>query len=224
VRDLLEPDETLAAASVWADEQRRAIPGSAAWHYVNVPITEPRYDARFCPAGGCVVSKIHELRAVLANDAAPRDERRQALRLLVHLVEDLHQPLHVGERGDRGGNNLQVQFFGRGTNLHRLWDQDIVEHHATDESTWVAELDALAKTDAARAWAGGTVESWADESLALARRAYTVPGSVKTLEPGDKLGQSYFDEALPLARRRLAQAAVRLSSMLNEIFQTGQTR
>jgi hypothetical protein len=240
VRDLLEPDETLAQASLWADEHRRSIPGSAPWHYVNVPITEPRYDARFCPDTGCVVSKIHELRAALANEAAPRDERRQALRLLVHLVEDLHQPLHVGDRSDRGGNDLQVQFFDRGTNLHRLWDEDIVERHATDESTWVAELDALAKSDAARAWSKGTVESWADESLALARQAYAVPPaggpqaapsntsaggpSVATLQPGAKIGQDYFDRALPVVRRRLAQAAVRLASMLNEIFQTGQTR
>src|SRR5579859_4106798 len=61
VRDLLDPDETLAQASLWADEQRRSIPGSAAWHYVNVPLTEPRYDAKFCPEAGCVVSKIAEL-------------------------------------------------------------------------------------------------------------------------------------------------------------------
>jgi nuclease S1 len=224
VRELLDPDETLAAASLWADEHRRDVPGSGAWHYVNVPLDEVHYDPRFCPATGCVVSKIHELRTMLTNDAAPRDERRQALRLLVHLVEDLHQPLHVGNRNDRGGNDLQVQFFGRGTNLHRLWDDDIVERHSTEESTWVAELDALAKTDAARAWTKGTVESWADESLALARRAYASPGSAEPLRPGAKLGQDYFDDALPAVRRRLAQAAVRLASMLNEIFQTGQTR
>jgi hypothetical protein len=224
VRDLLEPDETLAAASLWADEHRRALPQSAPWHYVNVPLTEPRYDARYCPASGCVVSKIHELRATLADGAAPRDERRQALRLLVHFVEDLHQPLHVGDRGDRGGNDSQVQFFGRGTNLHRLWDEDLALRHSADEATWVAELDALAKSDAARAWSKGTVETWADESLALARQAYAAPGCGPPLQPGAVLGQEYFESALVVVRLRLAQAAVRLSSMLNEIFQISQTR
>jgi hypothetical protein len=224
VRDLLDPDETLAQASLWADEQRRLIPGSAAWHYVNVPLTEPRYDARFCPPAGCVISKIAELRLTLASDAATRDDKRQALRLLVHLVEDLHQPLHVGDRSDRGGNDLQVQFFGRGTNLHRVWDQDLVERFSTDESAWTAEIERLAKTDAARGWPKGTVETWADESLAAAREAYREPVSGAPIEPGAKLDQAYFDAELPVVKRRLAQAAVRLSSMLNEIFQTRQTR
>jgi hypothetical protein len=224
VRDLLDPDETLAQASLWADEQRRSIPGSAAWHYVNVPIGEPRYDGKFCPENGCVVSKIGELRLTLMNDAASRDDKRQALRLLVHLVEDLHQPLHVGDRSDRGGNDLQVQFFGRGTNLHRVWDQDLLERFATDESAWTAELERLAKSEAARSWSKGTIESWADESLAAARQAYREPISQASIEPGAKLDQAYVDAALPVVKRRLAQAAVRLASMLNEIFQTRQTR
>src|SRR5262245_5300555 len=79
IRDLLDPGETLAAASLWADEHRRDVAGSGAWHYVNVPITELHYDPRFCAPTGCVVSKIAELRATLANEARPREERRQAL-------------------------------------------------------------------------------------------------------------------------------------------------
>lgn len=222
IRDLLDPGETLADASLWADAHRNEVPGSGAWHFVNVPIVELRYDARFCAPNGCVVSKIGEMKDALANDAAPRDARKLALRMLVHLVEDLHQPLHVGDRGDRGGNDLQVRFFERGSNLHRVWDEDIIEHHSTDEARWVAELDALAKTDAARKWTSGTVESWADESLAAARQAYAIPGSVATLEPGARLRNDYFDTALPVVEQRLAQAAVRLSSMLNEIFQAGR--
>ena len=136
IHELLDTGETLADASLWADQYRRAVPGSGAWHYVNVPLSEVHYDARFCPPTGCIVSKIRELRATLASDAAPREERQRALRLLVHFVEDLHQPLHVGDLGDRGGNDLQVQFFGRGTNLHRLWDEEIIERHGTSESAW----------------------------------------------------------------------------------------
>jgi hypothetical protein len=220
IRDLLDPGETLADASLWADEHRQAVFGSGAWHYVNVPIVELHYDARFCAPNGCVVSKIGELKESVGNAAAPREARQQALRLLIHLVEDLHQPVHVGDRGDRGGNDLQLRFENHGTNLHRLWDEEIVERHSTDESTWVAELDAIAKTTAARGWSAGTVESWADESLAAARRAYTVPGSAATLQPGAKIGDDYVEMALPIVERRLAQAAVRLSTMLNEIFQT----
>jgi hypothetical protein len=94
VRDLLEPGESLADASTWADEHSREIRGSAAWHYVNVPISAAHYDPADCARSGCVVSKIAEFRAVLADRRAPRARRRQALRFFVHLVQDLHQPIH----------------------------------------------------------------------------------------------------------------------------------
>jgi hypothetical protein len=218
VRDLLEPDETLARASLWADDHRQDHPGSAAWHYVNVPIGEPRYDSRFCPSSGCIVSKIHELRVVLGNAALPRSERQLALRLLVHFIEDVHQPLHVGDRGDRGGNDLQVRFFGSGTNLHRLWDEGIVLRHDSEEASWIARIDAAANFELSRQWSKCDVATWADESLAAARQAYVMPGSGSALEPGAKLGQEYFEFALPIVERRLAQAAVRLAATLNQVF------
>jgi hypothetical protein len=219
IRDLLEPGETLADASLWADEHRRDVPGSGAWHYVNVPITEAHYDARFCASTGCVVSKIEEMRSTLRDASSTRADKQQALRFLVHFVEDLHQPLHVGDRGDRGGNDLQLQFFGKGTNLHRLWDEAIIEHHSTNEVKWIDEIDALATPDQVQKWSVGGVEAWANESLNTARQvAYCIPGTHSMLKSGTALGQEYFEVALPVVRRRLAQAASRLTTMLNEIF------
>src|SRR4029434_2970194 len=93
IRDLLEPGETLADASLWADEHRRDVAGSGAWHYVNVPITESQYDARFVSSTGAVVSTIEEMRSTLSSANSSRAEKQQALRFLVHFVEDLHQPL-----------------------------------------------------------------------------------------------------------------------------------
>ncbi len=220
VRDLLEPDETLAQASLWADDHRQDLRANAAWHYVNVPITEPHYDSRFCSSAGCVVSKVGELRIVLGNAALSRSERQLALRLLVHFVEDLHQPVHVGDRGDRGGNDLQVRFFGSGTNLHRLWDEGILLRQNSDESAWIAQIDALATSEQSRQWTQCDVATWADESLEAARQAYSIPGSGLALEPGSKLGQEYFEFALPIVRRRLAQAAARLATTLNQLFAT----
>src|SRR5262249_12298318 len=132
---------------------------------------------------------------------------------------DLHQPVHVGDRGDRGGNDLQVQFFGEGSNLHRVWDSGLVERAFADESALLRDLTALAD-DEARGWARGTVEEWATESLAAARRAYLEPGSQRTLRPGSKLGDAYQDSNLPVARRRLAQSGVRLAEVLNDVFAT----
>ena len=128
IRELLEPGESLADASTWADEHSREIPGSTAWHYVNVPIWASRYDARDCRRQGCVISKIAEFRAILLDRKAPRTRRRTALRYLVHLVQDVHQPMHVADRNDRGGNTLQLR-YGRydNTNLHQVWDSGLLE-------------------------------------------------------------------------------------------------
>lgn len=216
VKELLDDGEDLASASFWADENKRRIRGSAPWHYVNVPLDQPRYDARFCPAEGCVVSKITEFRAVLKDKSKPRAERQQALRFLVHLVGDLHQPLHVGDNGDRGGNSTQVQFFKRGSNMHAVWDTLLIENAGKDEVIWLAELVELDSDENRAAWSQGTVEDWATESLKAARQAYTVPGTDKRVKSGEKLDGSYVEVANPIVRDRLAQGGVRLATVINE--------
>jgi hypothetical protein len=132
VRSLLEPGETLADASTWADEQR-VVPKSGPWHFVNVPLSESRYDPKFCSPQGCVVSKVEDFERVLSDPRASRAKKQQALRFLVHFLQDLHQPLHVGDTGSRGGNLVQVRFFNLGTNLHRAWDSQIIEWHSTNK-------------------------------------------------------------------------------------------
>src|SRR5262249_4648172 len=143
VEALLDPGETLADASTWADEQKGHVRGSAPWHYVDVPLDEPRYDAQFSgpdPSKGCIVDKIREFTAILGDPARPVEERRVALRFVVHLVGDLHQPLHVGDNGDGGGSDTQVRFFTRGSNVHRVWDSGIIERAGRDEDRWFAGL------------------------------------------------------------------------------------
>jgi hypothetical protein len=110
IRDLLEPGESLADASTWADEHSREISGSMFWHFVNLPIWASHYDARDCRRGGCVVSKIADFKATLLDRNAPVARRRTALRFLVHLVQDVHQPMHVADRNDRGGNAVQLRY------------------------------------------------------------------------------------------------------------------
>jgi len=119
---LLDEGESIADASTWADENRRRLPKTAPWHYVDVPLDEPRYDARFAGPDakhGCVVEKITELRTVLRDPTKTIEDRRFALRFLAHCIEDLHQPCHVGDNHDRGGNDTQIHFFDRGSNMHR---------------------------------------------------------------------------------------------------------
>jgi hypothetical protein len=221
VRDLLESGESLGDVSTWADEVRRDMPESGPWHYVNVPITESRYRASFCSGDtGCVVSKIADFRAVLADPKAPREQKQKALKFLVHFVQDMHQPVHVGENHDRGGNDLQVQFFGQGSNLHRVWDSGLLDHAFEDEAALFSEVTRLASEDAASTWEAGTVEDWANESFLAAQAAYKLPATGGPLKTGAKLGQAYQDTHLPVATRRVAQSGVRLAAMLNAVFRS----
>jgi nuclease S1 len=220
IRDLLEPGESLADASTWADENSREIPGSAAWHFVNVHVSSPHYSPRDCRPQGCVVSKIAEFRTILADQNAPRSRRRMALRFFVHLVQDLHQPMHVADRNDRGGNNLQLR-YGRydNTNLHQVWDSGLLSKRYRREADLVRELEWVANQPQSRDWVKGRIEDWVDESLEVGRRAYlAVPGTKGMLRTGDAISRDYEDENVPVAVERLARSGVRLASMLNEIL------
>ena len=216
VKALLEPGETLAEASTWADEVRREMPESGPWHYINVPITEARFSDKFCPEGGCVVRKLVEFRKVLADRNAPRADRRKALRFVAHFVEDMHQPVHVGDKSDRGGNDTQVRFFDDGSNVHRVWDSDLLRHAYPDEEAVLKAIKEAAAEPEAETWASGSVDDWADESFQAAKKAYEDPKTGRTLRPGSKLGDEYQAANLPVARKRLAQSAVRLARVLNE--------
>ena len=130
VTALLEPGETLADASLWADQDRGRLPRTAPWHYVDVPLDEPKYAPKFSgdvPNMGCVVDKINEFRLVIKDKTKTVEERRFALRFLIHCVEDTHQPCHVGANKDKAGNKTQVRSSDRGTNMHALWDSGMIQ-------------------------------------------------------------------------------------------------
>ena len=225
IRDLLEPGESLADASTWADEHNRDIPGIALWHFVNVPIWAPHYDPRDCRPQGCVVSKIADFKATLLDRNVPAARRQMALRFLVHLVQDVHQPMHVADRNDRGGNSLQLR-FGRydNTNLHQVWDSGLLSRAFRNEDVLLRHLEVLCKRPESRDWLKGRTEDWADESLLIGRRAYRIPGSDATLRSGDSIGLEYEIENVPRAADRLARSGVRLAALLDDVFKEGDAR
>ncbi|HTY63734.1 MAG TPA: S1/P1 nuclease [Acidobacteriota bacterium] len=217
VRAILGPGISLADASTWADEQRE-VEESYRWHFVNIPISAERYDPRYCSPKGCVVSKIEEFMRALRNPKAERQQKEQALRFLVHLIADLHQPLHVGDNNDQGGNRLQVRFFGEGSNLHHVWDSLVIDRHTKNENVWLWDFDFVANPRLAAEWSKGTPEDWATESLQVAKEAYQLPGENKRIRSGARLGNEYYRFALPVIRTQLAKAGIRTAFVLNSIF------
>jgi nuclease S1 len=217
VHDLLGPSVSLADVSTWADEQRD-IPGSSPWHYVNVPITDSRYDPKYCQPGGCVVNKVEDFKRVFQDPKSGRTEKQEALKFLVHFIEDLHQPLHVGDTGSRGGNQIQVRFYDAGSNLHRVWDSQIIERYTTDERELLGDLKGITTPASAAEWLKGTPEDWATESLRAAKEAYCLPGTQNAIQSVATLGDDYGSVALTIIQRQLAKAGSRVACTLNEVF------
>jgi len=201
----LQPGETLASISTWADEHRN--PTTASWHYINFPKNTCTYDAaRDCPDGNCVVEAINRQLAVLASDA-PDEKRLAALKYVVHLVADVHQPLHAGYGEDRGGNTYQLQAFMRGSNLHALWDTGLIKNLDMTNEALVAKIGPVSSlTNVMQLSAAGIAE----ESCKIVG----TPG----FYPERKVGADYVERFTQVMEQRLVVAANRLAAMLNRVF------
>ena len=208
--------DTLAEAATWADTFAREQDGYA-WlaplHFVDVPPDARRVEAgRGC---GCVTGAILAFSDALGDPDRPREERIDALRLVAHLVGDVHQPLHVSHPDGSGGATVRVLLGGERTQLHRAWDSGFLRLHlARAGLRWRPYAIALERAIPAATrhdWAAGRDPlAWADESLALARRhAFGV-------RSGTALGPDAVSVAIPVIERRLQQAGVRLAALLDE--------
>jgi hypothetical protein len=204
---------SLAEASTWMDDVRSE--PRYDWleplHYVNLDPRRGRFQG--CPPRGCIVDALRDARTKVGNHALPRAERREALRILIHLVGDLHQPLHVSHRADRGGNDVGVDWFGQRSNLHWVWDTGLLR----DRGRWQQLADRLEGSlrDArlareAASWRRGDVVDWTHESYRL-----TLEVVYPSAAAGSKLGRSYVERYAPVAERQLLVAGVRLAAVLD---------
>jgi nuclease S1 len=220
IKELLHAGDTLADVSDWADKEGHdAVAGSAPWHYINVPISDAKFDPHLIRNDNNVVAKIKEYRKILADKSKPKMERQLALLFLVHFVSDIHQPMHVGDNKDHGGNDTQVQFFGVGTNLHRLWDSDLIHRVGGNDRAWTDRIERLITPETIKEWSKGSVEDWAEESLQAAKLAYrALDDSPKVIPKGVALGVPYLRRAEPILLEQMARASVRLANELNEAF------
>lgn len=238
IRDLMRsetlvgtPDCPLASiedASVWPDCIRRdrwRWGYTAAWHYRTAPICEA-YDARRnCPGGACVTGQIDRAHRVLADESLPDHVRLEALAFMVHFAGDVHMPLHSGDRDDRGGNDRRADYgIKPGLNLHRIWDGPLAERAISDPADPVVRrYSAAERADLG----GGTPADWGRESWRISR-SFIYPTAFDTddvcgrdLPVETKLSQQDIVRALPIARRRVQQAGIRIADLLESAFAPG---
>jgi hypothetical protein len=218
VESLLATDRTgltanrgIAAESTWADRYRALHRDTADWHYTNIEIDNSR------PEHGQLLAKIDQFRAELADPAASPGEHLMALQFLLHLVGDLHQPLHAADNHDHGGNELQVLAPGeRRGNLHHYWDNVFVRNLGDNAQAVSRQLIAGITPAVRAAAARGTPASWAMESFAIARvEAY---GKLPPAGPDGVhlLDERYVREATMTVQLQLQRAGLRLAQVLNE--------
>jgi len=202
--------QSLAMASTWMDEIRSdtAWNFTADWHWVTVQDGQS-YDQSEKNPNGDIIQTIEKIIEALKSKKLNAKEEVEQLKMLVHLIGDLHQPLHVGGGNDRGGNDVRVSWFRTDSNLHRVWDSDMID----DTRLSFTELaESLEKPDETRlaALQKTNVRDWATESMTYRKQVYNI---------GDgKLGYLYSYNNFHIVRMRLLQAGVRLAGVLNEIY------
>jgi len=204
-------EQSIAEATVWMDQVRPtdAYRHTADWHWVTVPGDSTYAEARKNPNGDLIDALERKITALKTGELST-DEEREALRMVIHLVGDIHQPLHVGTGDDRGGNDVAVTYLGRETNLHRVWDTDMLVSWNDDYQHWAAAINHPTE-ELVAAWQRATVRRWAEESVSYRGVVYDLPE--------DKvIGWEYRNRALPIVEQRLLQAGVRMAGVLNDIY------
>ena len=181
------------------------------WHYVNIHPEAEKYIAEEASDRGDLVQAIKKCKKVLLDKNASRAEKQFHLKMLVHFMGDLHQPFHAGHASDKGGNDIQVRWFNDGSNIHRVWDSDMIDFYQMSYTELAINTRDLSKQEI-KAIQNGKLLDWVYESRAMAENLY------EGVENGEKLGYSYMYEHMPTVLAQLQKGGLRLAKILNEIY------
>lgn len=180
------------------------------WHYVNFPADKKYTDVTPSPQGD-LIQGIQECERIIKDEGSSREDKVFYLKMLIHLVGDLHQPMHVGRLEDKGGNDIELKWFGKNTNLHRLWDANLIDDYQMSYTELAVDYPEITKEDKKQIQEG-TIYDWVEESQDLANELY---GSVTA---GEKLGYAYRYKYMDVVRDQLQKGGLRLAKVLNELF------
>ncbi|MEP1448691.1 MAG: S1/P1 nuclease [Paraglaciecola sp.] len=207
-------NEDLAEASTYADEMR-ADPSefwqktANPWHYVDVYAGKTYSDVAPPPEGNAVTA-LELFTNQLKSKQTSIAKKQLALRFIVHIIGDLHQPFHAGNGLDRGGNDVKLKFFWEDSNLHRVWDSGLIDRQQLSYTEWSNILSRKISEQQIQDWKELDPKVWIAESAKL--RATLYPEK-------DKLSWDYQFQNLPIVKQRLQMAGVRIAAYLNSVFE-----
>ncbi|MCF2947403.1 S1/P1 nuclease [Paraglaciecola aquimarina] len=209
----LIPSEDLAEVSTYADEMR-SDPSefwqktSSPWHYVNVH-KGYSYQHDKAPTEGDAVTALAKFSKQLTSNTTSIEDKQLALKFIVHIIGDLHQPFHSGTSEDRGGNTVKVKFFWEDSNIHRVWDSGLIDRQKLSYSEWASRLSKKISKQQASQWMNADPLVWVAESAQIRQGLYP---------KDDELSWDYQYQHLPTLKQRLQMGGVRIAAYLNHLF------
>lgn len=213
VKELLG-NEFMAEAANWPDEMRSDPDAfwrktSQTYHYINLPDGVTYEDSEKNPAGDALTA-LAKYTADVTSKELPLAERQLALRFIIHIVGDLHQPLHAGRAEDWGGNRIDVVWFEEMSNLHKVWDEDLIDRKGLSFTEWVRFLEPKISTEDMTEWQKAEPADWVRELIALRGDIYNVGNAIFSYD--------YVYKYSPLIKSQLSKGGIRLAGYLNEVF------
>jgi len=210
-------DTTVAIASAWGDFIRSdsSYAYLDSWHYINLDSGLTRRQVQSyldSDTATDIYTKTRFLIKELKNKQLPVSKKKMYLKLLIHFVGDIHQPLHVGRKVDLGGNRVRVQWFNNATNLHAVWDESLVNFQQLSYTEYTRTINFTTQSQRL-AWQKQPISEWVIESYIITQKLYS-----EITAPNQRLSYNYNFDHIKTVNERLLKGGVRLAGLLNEIF------
>lgn len=215
VKDLLGTEE-MPLTSTFADEIRysETYKKTGPWHYINLPegLNYKGFVAAVkADTSENVYNALLKMEKEVKNPKNTKEEKTFALKMIIHLVGDLHQPMHVSRAEDQGGNKIKVKFQGKDTNLHSLWDSALIEYNGKTYTEMATAYDNLSDSKIKELQADDLTK-WLFESYQISNQLY------KEVEENPNLDYTYYPKHSEIYKERIQKAGIRLAGLLNTLF------
>lgn len=204
--------QSLAFVSTFGDEIKsdKRYNDFFTWHYINMPLDSNYEDSEKNPKGDLVTAIAH-CKKIIKDENSSDADKAFCLKLLIHFMGDLHQPMHIGLAEDKGGNDFKLQWFYKDSNLHRVWDTEMINSFGMGYNELAENANVLTK-EQVKAIQKGTVIDWVNETHIIFNKVYA------SVKEGENLRYRYSYDYFKTVRKQLQIAGIRLAKVLNDLF------